>query len=101
MPVPLFSFANAVARVSWVAEKHAKVFQLYSDRLSSLRIDLFLEAPFDFDRAFAESTTVTLDSVEFQVAGLEDLIAMKRESGRPKDLDDIEHLDALREWGEG
>jgi predicted nucleotidyltransferase len=101
VPVPLLSFADAAARASWVVEKHAVVFQLYSDRFPSLRIDLFLESPFDFDRAFAEATTITLDAVEFRVAGLEDLIAMKRKSGRPKDLDDIEHLEALRGWGEG
>lgn len=98
VPVPIESFADPLQRASWIESKHAKVFQLYSDRFPDLRIDLFLTPPFDFDRAFSDATPVSLAEVEFHVASIDDLIAMKRAAGRPKDLDDIFHLEALKNW---
>jgi hypothetical protein len=40
---------------------------------------------------------MVLDSVRVHVAALEDLIWLKRASGRPKDLVELEILGALRE----
>lgn len=100
VPVPLESFADPRLRAEWVREKHAQVFQVYSDRHPALPIDLFLEAPFDLDRAFADAVAVTFDAIEVSVASIDDLVAMKRRAARPKDLDDIEHLEALRRWGQ-
>lgn len=98
VPVPLESFEDPHLRSQWVTEKQAQVFQVYSDQHPALRIDLFLEPPFDLDRAFADAVTVRLDSIEVSVASIDDLVSMKRRAGRPKDLDDIEHLEALRRW---
>lgn len=45
----------------------------------------------------AEAVRVDLDGVVVLVAGIDDLIRMKRAAGRPKDLLAVEELGALRE----
>jgi predicted nucleotidyltransferase len=40
--------------------------------------------------------TVDMDGLEVRVCGLEDLLAMKRASERPRDRDDLEALEAAR-----
>jgi predicted nucleotidyltransferase len=45
-----------------------------------------------FDELIARATLVALDGIEFAIVGLDDLIAMKRASGRPRDLADIDAL---------
>lgn len=51
VPVPLEELADAAKRQSWVRDKQARVFQLWSERYPTLRVDLFLEPPFDFATA--------------------------------------------------
>jgi predicted nucleotidyltransferase len=50
-----------------------------------------------FDELFAESREVDLGGFTVRVASLDDLIRMKRASGRPKDLIEVEVLGALRD----
>jgi predicted nucleotidyltransferase len=45
-----------------------------------------------FDELLERATHVTLGNTEFAIASLDDLIAMKRASGRPRDLADIDAL---------
>jgi hypothetical protein len=45
----------------------------------------------------AQATVVDLDGFTVQVAGIEDLIRMKKAAGRPKDRVELEILGALRE----
>lgn len=97
VPVPARDFADRAKRESWVRDKGARVFSLWSDEHPTLRVDLFLEPPFDFDSA--ESRALRLEvapGIAVPFVGLDDLLAMKRLAGRPRDLDDIEKLELLR-----
>jgi hypothetical protein len=49
----------------------------------------------DFEKAYENRTTGILDGIEVSLIGLEDLKTNKKASGRHKDLDDLEHLDAI------
>jgi predicted nucleotidyltransferase len=63
------------------------------------RFDL-LAAPdpgFDFEQLARTAITTSIGSVPVRVASLDDLIAMKRAAGRPKDRIELEILGALRE----
>jgi hypothetical protein len=51
----------------------------------------------DFESLDRHALTVQLLGVEVRVAALDDLIAMKRAAGRPKDRIELEILGALRE----
>lgn len=62
------------------------------------RIDLMKAVPGgDFERAWAGRQVVRADDVLVQVIGRDDLVALKRASGRPQDLVDVEMLVGERE----
>lgn len=50
----------------------------------------------DYEALRAHAERVTLDGVAVLVASLDDLEAMKRAAGRPKDQLDLEEIDAIR-----
>ncbi len=52
---------------------------------------------FDYDTLLPASELAEIEGVKVRFAGLEDLIAMKRAAGRPKDRIKLEILGALRE----
>ncbi len=58
-----------------------------------VRIDLVTRVDgIDFAQCFPRRTLARLDDVEVNLIGLDDLKANKRAVGRPKDIDDLEHL---------
>jgi hypothetical protein len=95
--VPAEQLADASVREVWLRDKGLTVFGMWSDQHPGLEIDLFVEEPLDFDRAYARAVTVALDRPEATVVSLPDLVALKRAAGRPVDLDDVERLEAIAE----
>ncbi len=94
-PVAAELFADEDARRSWIEEEGLTVFSLRSDRIRDVEVDLFVTEPFDFEAAYARALRVPLDTTTATVVALEDLIELKRASGRPIDLADVEALRAL------
>jgi hypothetical protein len=90
-----FDFADDAVREQWIAEKGLAVFSLWSPNEPTLEVDLFVEEPFDFDQVYARAVHAPLDTTTAVVAGLDDLIATKRRSGRSVDLSDIAALEAI------
>jgi hypothetical protein len=45
----------------------------------------------------ARAETIDVDGRSIAIASLDDLVAMKRAAGRPRDLEDIEALEAIRQ----
>jgi hypothetical protein len=58
-------------------------------RLDLINIEHLSGAPGTFDELRARALVVNLDGAEIPVAGLDDLVRMKRAAGRPQDLMDI------------
>ena len=101
VPVALEEFADAGKRREWSKEKGARVFQLFSDKHSTTRIDLFLEAPFDFGEVYERRSRQAVEpDLDVPFVGLDDLIDMKRRAGRPQDHADAEKLEQLRDESE-
>jgi hypothetical protein len=63
------------------------------------RVDLLAnpDPGLNFERLMASAGTADVDGFRVNVASLDDLIAMKRAAGRPKDRVELEILGALRE----
>ena len=97
VPVAMELFADPRIRKQWVAEKGMLVFNLFSDAHETVEIDLFVEDPFDFDKAYASAVRHdVVPGVAATFVGLEDLLFLKRQAGRPQDLADIVNLQAIR-----
>lgn len=94
-PVSAEEFAEHQVREQWIREKGLAVFTLWSPAHPTLEIDLFASEPFDFDAVYARALHVPLEKTEATVIALEDLIALKRGVGRPRDLEDIAVLQLL------
>jgi predicted nucleotidyltransferase len=60
-----------------------------SGRLDVIDIEQLAGAPRSFDELRGRALVVELAGVEIPVAGLDDLVRMKRAAGRPQDLIDI------------
>jgi hypothetical protein len=60
-----------------------------SGRLDLINIERLAGAPGSFDELRGRALVVNLDGIEIPVAGLDDLVRMKRAAGRPQDLTDI------------
>jgi predicted nucleotidyltransferase len=95
-PVPFEAFARREARESWLGEKGLTVFSLWSPACPTLEVDLFVSEPFDFEAVYSRALRVPLEKSEATVVALDDLIAMKRQVGRPRDQEDVAALEALR-----
>ena len=58
-----------------------------------LRIDLLTEIDgVSFEECFRNRKEVSIDNLIVHFIGYEDLLKNKKESGRPRDIDDIDHL---------
>jgi hypothetical protein len=99
-PVSLLQFVDPEIRESWIRDKGLTVFSLWSPNHPGFELDLFVREPFDFEHVYQNAVRVRLDSCVATVIPLEALIALKQSVGRPRDLEDIAALRALRD-GDG
>lgn len=94
-PVNALDFADPAIRRSWIEEKNMFVFQMCDPKDARRNVDLFVEAPMDFEEMWERTVRLRIDDVVVRVASIRDLIAMKQKVGRPQDLDDIAQLEKL------
>jgi predicted nucleotidyltransferase len=95
LPVSLADFANAATREKWIRDRHMVVFPMYDDR-QHMTVDIFTRYPIDFEELWSAAITVALSRTNVRVASLDHLIRMKRETGRPMDVIDVEALEEIR-----
>lgn len=94
VPVALDAFADPDQREMWIRDKNMKVFSLLSLDHPMTEVDLFAREPFDFERAYAlRFTDEVVPGVPATFVGLDHLLQLKKEAGRPKDLEDIRWLE--------
>ena len=97
-PVRLEDLGNPELRRSWIEEKGLLVLSLWRPN-APLEVDLFVREPFAFQEAHARGVVVHLESTEAHVIGLDDLLVMKRGTGRALDAEDVQALESLRDEG--
>jgi hypothetical protein len=95
-PVPFEDFINPDNRRQWAAEKNMTVFSLFSARHPATEIDLFLEPPLDFLRAYDQAVRLEVaPGTTASFCSLDDLIQLKTKAARPRDLEDVLQLRQL------
>ena len=103
VPVAMEQFADPAIRSGWVREKGMTVFSLVSSQHAATTVDLFAEAPLEFARAYGEAVRFEVaPGLPATVVSLPDLLTLKAQAARPKDMLDIEKLNQIQtERGSG
>lgn len=101
-PVPMEQVLDPAMRQAWIREKGLTVFSLFSAAHPATEVDIFLDAPLDFEALYARAVDLDLmPGTPARFCGLDDLIAMKRQAGRPRDAEDIRQLRSLKDGCDG
>jgi hypothetical protein len=93
-PVPLASLKDPEQRRSWVEEKHLIAFGL-SGAPGTPTVDVLLKHSLDIDAAIARAVIRDVDGIPVPLASIGDMVALKANTGRRQDQDDLEHLKRL------
>ena len=101
VPVDPRLFADQPTREAWQRDRGMTVFTMLDPDNPMLVVDLFTQSPSDFEGLWARAKEVPLDTTSVKIVSLDDLIAMKRAVGRPRDLLDITELERIRELQDG
>ena len=100
VPVDPVQFASPLTRASWIRDKQMVVFQLVNERFAREPIDGFVREPFDVAAELDRCEWLAVGpTLKIPVVSRPQLIKMKQEASRPKDLLDIEYLEKLEKGG--
>lgn len=99
-PVDALQFADPVQRDQWLKDKGMQVFSMTRPDHPGLSVDLFARHPIPFEDLWSRAKFVQLGALSVRICSLEDLIALKRIAGRPRDLADIEQLEKIRAYAQ-
>ena len=93
VPVTAEQFADETQRRQWISEKGMMVLNFHSDAHRETPLDIFDTEPFNFDSEYEAVPKQELAPGSFvRFVSIPALIAMKEVAGRPRDVDDIQHL---------
>ena len=92
LPVDPAQLADKKIRRHWRHDKNMEVFSLYHPDNTLLSIDLFIYEPIPFVELIARSEKMKIGTIVIPVCSIQDLIRLKTQAARPKDIDDIQHL---------
>ena len=90
------NLANQEKREEW-KKKNMKAFTFWNTKKPYKQIDILIENIMDFDEAYNRREKVKAEGFEIYLASIDDLIEIKRKSGRKQDLCDIEALKKVRD----
>lgn len=96
-PVSIDELADPVKRAQWREEKGMIAFSIYNPRQDFEQVDILLDCPMDFESLYGRCRRMRAENLTIAVAGLDDLIKLKEDSGRKRDLLDIQALKEIRD----
>lgn len=79
----------------WITEKNLIAFSFYNEKENDKVVGIVVFHPLDFEKAFKNKKIRTIQSMDFFLVSRDDLITMKKASGRERDLNDIESLEKM------
>ncbi len=99
-PVDPMGIANEKTRYDWIHNKHMKAFNFYKeDELKE--VDIIIESPLSYEDAKRNSLKIKIGDTVLPVISLDNLIKMKKNTGRGIDKLDIEQLKKIKRLKEG
>jgi predicted nucleotidyltransferase len=87
--------ADRKTREDWIKKKHMKAFNFYKeDELKE--VDIIIESAVSFEEAEKSVVRIKVDDLTLPVISIDELIKMKRKTGRAVDKLDIEELKKIK-----
>ena len=99
VPVTKEQFKNHRQREKWKKEKGMIVFSFVHQQPPFQMIDVFVDEPIQFETIYKKKKLVKIEGVSIPLIDINQLIHLKKEAGRPKDLDDIVQLESIKKQG--
>ena len=99
LPVRLADLMDAAKLRDWIDSKHMLAFALRPPAATAPTVDILVQPKVGFEEAYARRIDKDLGGFSLSLASLDDLIALKTDTGRPHDASDIAALRRLRELG--
>ncbi len=96
VPVNPHEFISKEKRDEWIEQKGAIVFTFIDLKSPFKHVDIFLSNPMNFEAAYSRREVMTIGGVRIDTASIDDLIEMKRSAGRPRDMEDANHLERIK-----
>ena len=96
LPVRIEDFADDTIRDSWVGEKNMKVFSVYNPSSPLEHIDVKIDRPERIDFYLKNTEIMQAGDIRIVVVSFDDLITLKKEAGRERDLVDIRALERIK-----
>lgn len=91
-PVKIMDFADRTKREDWIENKNMKAFTFINPQWGISEIDIILDSPLSYEKAITNVKYIELKGSSVPTISINDLIKMKKMSGRQQDKDDIFHL---------
>ena len=97
LPVDLEALCNAAQLDEWVREKHMIAFCLRPPSKTAPSIDIIVRPTVSFDLMYRNRIEKYIGGIQCKVASLDDLIALKTDTGRKQDASDIVALKKVKD----
>jgi hypothetical protein len=96
LPVELEALCNATQLDEWIREKNMIAFCLRPPSKTAPSIDIIVRPKVSFEAMYRNRIEKDIGGVQFKVASIDDLIALKTDTGRKQDASDIVALNMVK-----
>ncbi len=94
-PVDPMGIADEKTRHGWIHNKHMKAFNFYKEDTLK-EVDIIIESPVSFEEAKKDALKIKIEDTILPVISIDNLIKMKKNTGRSVDRFDIEELKKIK-----
>lgn len=94
-PVDPMMIADEDTRHDWIHHKNMKAFNFYKEG-ELKEVDIIIESPISFEEARKSVVRIKIDDTILPVISIDNLIKMKKNTGRSMDKLDIEELQKIK-----
>ena len=100
-PVSKEDFSDSKERNRWKKEKGMIVFSFVHRHPPFEMIDMFVDEPIPFKELYKEKKIARAQGINIPLISIDHLLKLKSKAKRPKDLDDIVQLKAIKRIQKG
>jgi hypothetical protein len=92
LPENPLGIAQEAVRKEWIEKRNLKAFSFYHQKDNYKVIDIVLDSPLDFEKAFEQKTCIAVRDITIYTVSINGLMQMKQAAGRPQDTSDVQML---------